>query len=254
MSQMIALITGASSGIGEAFAKKFAQQGYNLVITGRREDLLHDISDKLQKRYNIIVETLKVELADEEDLEFLSEKIKHMDNLSVLVNNAGFGSRFNFINEEFKSQEDMIKVHVLAPVKLIYAALPGMIHRGHGTIINVSSISGKTPLPVGATYSATKSFLSTFSESLYLENASTNIKIQTLCPGFTKTNFHGKLGLNGASLSNKGFIRWMTPERVVEVSLKNLKKGKIICVPGFWNKVIWFLADIIPRNIYYKII
>lgn len=251
---MIALITGASSGIGEAYATKFAELGYDLILTGRREDLLKVLSDKLRKKYNISVETLIVELSNDDELDRLANKIKQIENLQVLINNAGFGSRSHFLEEEYRGQENMIKVHVLAPMKLIYAAMPGMIKRDSGILINVSSISGKTPSPNGAIYNATKSFLQIFSESLYLENINSNITIQTLCPGFTRTDFHGKIGLNDSAFINKGIVRWMSPEQVVEISLKNLKKGKVICVPGFWNKVLWVLADFIPRNIYYKIV
>ncbi|HEX3008763.1 MAG TPA: SDR family oxidoreductase [Bacteroidales bacterium] len=250
---MLAFITGATSGIGEAYATKLAQQGYDLIITGRRMHMLNRIASRLINDYHINVETIKAELSADNELDNLVERIEQIDAIDILVNNAGFGSPYNFLEKNFTGQEKMIIVHIVAPLKLIYAALPRMIKRGHGVIINVSSVSGKTPLPTGATYGATKSFMQIFSESLYLENIDSNILIQTLCPGFTKTNFHDRIGGQN-QYKNKGFIRWMTPEDVVEISLKNLKKGKVICVPGFWNNVLWILADIVPRNIYYKII
>lgn len=251
---MKALITGASRGIGEAYAYRFAQLGYNLILTGRAEDLLHDIAIRISQQYKVEVETLTVELSNDQDLESLTFKIRECTDLHVLVNNAGFGSGTYFGQEAFEDVDRMIKVHVRAPLKLIHAALPGMTVRGGGIIINVSSLGGKTPFPKSSVYSATKSFIQIFSETLYLETRNSNIVVQTLCPGFTKTHFHDRLGANSAHVEKNGFIRWMTPEEVVEISLNSLSKDKVVCVPGFWNKVLWVTAGILPRWIYYKLV
>lgn len=251
---MKALITGASSGIGEAYAEKLAEQGYDLILTGRREEKLNVISYRLRKKYNINIELYIVELSNDREVELLADKIRKTSNLRVLINNAGFGSTSPFLNGSLKGPEKMVKVHILAPLKLIYAALPGMQKIDNSILINVSSLSSRTPLPTGAIYSATKSFIRIFSEALYLENINSNMMIQTLCPGFTRTDFHEKLGLNNSFLKNRGIVRWMTPEQVVEISLKSLKKGKVICVPGFWNKILWYMTDLIPRHLYYKLV
>ncbi len=251
---MKALITGASRGIGEAYAYRFAQLGYNLILTGRSEDLLHDIAMRITQQYQVEVEILTVELANDGELENLTLKIRECDDLHVLVNNAGFGSGNYFEEEDFDYVDKMIKVHVRAPLKLIHAALPGMTAKGGGIIINVSSLGGKTPFPKSSVYSATKSFIQIFSETLHLETRNSNIVVQTLCPGFTKTHFHSRLGANSARIEKNGFIRWMTPEEVVEISLNSLSKDKVVCVPGFWNKVLWVTAGMLPRWIYYKLI
>lgn len=251
---MKALITGASSGIGEAYANKLAQQGYDLILTGRREKHLYKVSSAIRKKYPVNIEILLLELANETDLEILTDKINCTPDLHVLINNAGFGSGTRFLEKGYSDAEKMVKVHIMAPLKLIHAALPKMKERGNGIIINVSSVSGNTPLLRGAVYSASKSFLRIFSEALYLENIHSNIIIQTLCPGFTRTDFHKKIGLNNDSLKNKGILRWMTPEEVVDISFRNLRKGKVVCVPGFWNKVLWLLADILPKQLYYSLI
>lgn len=250
---MKALITGASCGIGEAFAEKFAQMGYDLIITGRKKDMLQSISRRIQERYNVSVETIIIELSIDEEVNDLTARIR-TENLDILVNNAGFGSRSSFLEEDYLNQELMIKVHVLVPMKLIHAVLPGMIRRNTGIVINVSSLAGNIPLPTGSVYSASKSFLRILSESLYLENMHSNIIFQALCPGFTRTGFHERIGYHDAALRNKGIIRWMRPEKVVEISLKNLRKGKVLCIPGFWNKVLWWLADFIPRKLYYRMV
>lgn len=251
---MKVLITGASSGIGEAYAERFARMGYDLILTGRRERLLEAISGRIQEKYHIEVETLTIELTNDAEVDNLAERIRETGDLDVLVNNAGFGSRLNFVDDDYRNQESMIKVHVLVPLKLMHAVLPGMIRRGGGIIINVSSLGIKTPIPTGSVYNATKSFLRMISESLYLENNRSHILFQALCPGFTRTDFHGRLGYINSALKNKGIIRWMSPEEVVEISLRNLKKDKVVCVPGFWNKVLWVMADLIPRKLYYRIV
>ncbi|NJK98504.1 MAG: SDR family NAD(P)-dependent oxidoreductase [Bacteroidales bacterium] len=251
---MKALITGASSGIGEAFATKFAQLGYDLILTGRRMELLNSIAVRLNDQYKIMVEVVRVDLESEHDLDQLVLKIKETNHLEVLVNNGGYGAPDQFLKGEYRNHEKMVKVHVLAPMKLIYAALPAMLQHNKGIIINVSSLSANTPLATGALYSATKSFLRMFTESLYLENENSEILFQVLCPGFTKTDFHNKLGWDKSFEKSRGIIRWSTPEKVVETSLQSLKKGKVLCIPGFWNKVIWQMADIMPKTLYYKII
>ena len=251
---MKALITGASRGIGEAYAYRFAQLGYDLILTGRAEDLLQEVAFRISQQYPVEVETLTIELADDNDLERLTLKIREYEDLHVLVNNAGFGSGTYFREEDFDDVDRMIKVHVRAPLKLIHAALPGMTAKNGGIIINVSSLGGKTPFPKSSVYSATKSFIRIFSETLHLETRNSNIFVQTLCPGFTKTHFHSRLGKNGTHMEKNGFIRWMTPEQVVEISLNSLSKDKVICVPGFWNKLLWVTAGILPRRIYYRLV
>lgn len=251
---MKALITGASSGIGEAFAKKFAQLGYDLILTGRNHDSLEKLSLQIRGQYPVNVETVLAELASDADVEMLKEKILGTDDLHVLVNNAGFGSYNCFVEEDFAGMDKMIKVHVRAPLRLMHAALPQMIERGGGILINVSSLGGKTPFPKNSVYSATKSFLQVFSESLYLETYRSNILIQTLCPGFTQTRFHERQGIKAAGFKSSGLMSWMTPDEVVEISLKNLRKGKILCVPGFWNKALWVVAGLLPRSLYYSMV
>lgn len=250
---MYALITGASSGIGKAFAKKFAQMGYDLIITGRRLDLLNHLSETISNQYNVQVKACKIELSDHNQLENFIHFINDFD-IEVLVNNAGFGFKSRFLDEDLSIQVKMVGVHVLTPMRLIHAVLPGMLRRNKGIIINVSSISANTPLSAGVVYAATKSFLKHFTESLYLENIKSNVVFQSLCPGFTISDFHKRVNGESNNYKNKGIVRWMTSDEVVEISLRKLKKGKVICIPGFWNRVLWTLADLFPRTLYYKIV
>lgn len=248
----IALVTGATSGIGEAFARRFAKDGYNLIITGRRKDKINNLASELSNKFGINVKVFTTELSDMNEVDLLIENIKNI-NISILVNNAGFATKDVFINEDLSIQEQMVNVHVMCPMKLIHSILPKMIEQGNGTIINVSSLSAFLIIPKNATYSGTKAFLKAFSESLYLELTNTGVKLQVLCPGFVKTDFHEKMGISKSKQKNKGIIRWMSPETVVTISLNKLKHDKLICKPGFFENLGMNILTLLPKTIYYKI-
>lgn len=246
MQHKIVFITGATSGIGATFAKKFASQGYNLIITGRREEKIKSLAHELIAKHNINVEVIIAELANDDDLELLVKKIKTTNNLEILINNAGFAKRAHFCEENFTTWENMLKVHALATMKLTHAALPGMIANQKGSIINVSSTMAYGPFPflppMHTIYTSTKAFINSFTETINLELKGTNIRVQALCPGLTITDFHERMGLNPKEIYQaKGIFKPMSAEKVVEISLKYLAKNKIICVPGFSNKLIKFL-------------
>ncbi len=253
-NEKVTFITGATSGIGAAFARRFAREGYDLIITGRREKIIRNLAGEISKKYGVKVDVIISELSNDEDVNLLVEKIKQEENIEVLINNAGFGIGKPFYEDAIENQENMAKVHILSTLKLTYAAIPNMIKKKRGIIINVSSISSFFPLPDAAIYSGTKAFLNNFSESIYLELKNKGIYVQSLCPGFTRTDFHNRMGLNKGELRNRGIIRWMSADRVVEYSIECLKKGKIICIPGFWNKVLVLISKILPRFLYYKIV
>jgi short-subunit dehydrogenase len=203
-----ALITGATSGIGRAFAYRLADLGYNLVITGRRESIIHSIATKISTDYEVSVEVLIVELSNQSDLNRLVEKVKNIDNLDVLVNNAGFATRGSFSENDLQIHKKMIDVHVHALVELTHAVIPNMQHRKQGTIINVSSMGAFLVGPHNTVYCGTKAFIRNFTESLYLELRNTGIRIQLLCPGFVYSDFHSKMGFNLNKLQrNRGLIR-----------------------------------------------
>jgi short-subunit dehydrogenase len=241
-----ALITGATSGIGAAFAKAFASQGYDLVLTGRRKEKITAFANELKEQYKIRVEVVIAELSNNDEIDKLAAKIKNIKNLAVLVNNAGFGKRGYFYKERLDVYEKMLDVHAMAVMKLTHAALPIMIKNKSGSIINVSTIATFMPLRNHAVYGASKAFVSLFSESIALELKGTGVKLQALCPGLTKTDFHTSMGLDGEVEYKK---RWwqmpMTPEKVVQKSLKCLRRNKVLCVPGFINKVIKFMCALL---------
>lgn len=240
-----ALITGATSGIGKAFAERLASEGYNLILTGRRQEVLEALADDLAKAHGVTVEPVIAELSDERDTEMLVQKVSNLDNLSLLINNAGFGTTGLFHEESAKTQAAMVKCHVLAPVLLMHAALPGMIRAGEGAVINVSSVRAFGPGIRTAVYASAKAFLNSLSQSTSLELAGTGVKVQVLCPGYTMTDFHSRLGLT-TSGKNRGLVRWMTAEEVVDASLRCLAKNKVVCLPNLWNKILARLLKFSP--------
>lgn len=240
-----ALITGATSGIGAAFAKAFAAQKYDLIITGRRKEKIQAVAEELKAKYSVDVEVIIAELANAKDLEALAAKIKTIKNLEILVNNAGFASRGYFYEVDFTSHETMLKVHTLATIKLTHAVLPTMVKNKRGAIINVSSIAAFYPYPQNAMYAATKAFLNRFTEAIKVELKGTGVRVQALCPGQTITDFHVRMGEgHEQAYKSRGLFKAMLPEKIVAVSLKCLRKNKVICVPGFNNKIIRILCFI----------
>jgi hypothetical protein len=248
-----ALVTGATSGIGAAFAKRLAREGYDLIITGRREERIRALAERISSSCAVRVEVVIAELSHLPEVEKLAERIRSTGNLEVLVNNAGFGSRLEFHREPPGAQADMVRVHVLAPLLLTHAAIPGMITRGSGVIINVSSVSGYLVFPRSTVYGATKSFLTFFSEGLAMELREKGVKVQALCPGFTISDFHDRLGWDEKKKSSRRAVRWKTAEEVVDYSLVCLEKNRIVCIPGFWNKLAVRVARYLPRSLYYDL-
>ena len=249
-----AVITGATSGIGAAYAKRLAADGYDLIITGRRQEIIKKLVDDLTDKHGIKVKVLIVELSDDHDIQKVIDAINSTDDVEVLINNAGFDpDEEHFMGIELRDAERMIKVHQIVPVRLAYAVVPKMEKRRKGTIINVSSGGAFLPSPNIIIYGATKAFLKMFSESLYMDLRGKGIKVQVLCPGFTRTDFHRELSEERYKkiLSN---FHWMTADEVVDYSLKCLKKNKRpICIPGIRNRLYTALIPVIPKALYYRI-
>jgi uncharacterized protein len=254
MGKSVAFISGATSGLGAAFARHFAQQGYDLIITGHPDDKISLDVAELKRKNNVNVEIILADLAYENDVERIEEIIRKNKDIDVLINNAGFFFGKPFWKNDIRSLESMVKVHIIAPVRLILAALPNMTMNRKGTIINLSSLVSFMPVPQDAMYSATKLFNNSFTESLYISVKDKGIKVQLLCPGFVRnTRFHERAGMNLSILKNWEILPWMEPETVVKISVRNLrKKNKVIVIPGFRNRAIKFIVSILPRPLYYR--
>ena len=231
------LITGASSGIGAAFGRSLASQGYDLVLVARREAQLRSLAGEAQRKFNVTTKVFPADLSDPAQVKRLETLVAAIGDLEILINNAGFGVPEKFTEIQAERSAEMIQVHVLAAVRLCRAALPGMISRGRGSIINVSSIAAFMAGPKNATYSATKAYLNVFSEGLQDELKGTGVRVQALCPGLTHTEFHDRPGYEDYKRKIPEFF-WMSAEDVVRESLDALKKGRVICVPGRKNRLV----------------
>jgi short-subunit dehydrogenase len=245
-----ALITGATSGIGAAYAQRLAADGFDLLITGRREAKINALADNLREKYQVEVEVFIIELSNAEEVDCFLSTIDSRE-IEILINNAGFGTTRFFHKESLDIQEKMVAAHILATMKLTHAILPGMINRASGIIINVSSLGAFLASPNTVTYSGTKAFLRAFSESLHLELMNTGVKVQVVCPGFTKTDMHTRLGIPEKHIINRGPVRWTTPEKVVAASMRCLSKNQVVCIPGFLTRLQVFLRYTFPASLYH---
>ena len=236
-----ALITGASSGLGEVFARQLAARGYNLVLTARRTERLNALAAELVFRHNIQVESLTADLGTESGIHQIESHIATMADLELLVNNAGFGIRDNFRDGSLQKHLNMIEVHVLASVRLTYHALPGMIAHKKGGIINVSSVAAFVPGHVS--YSATKAYLVAFSRALAAELTGTGVHVQALCPGFIHTEFHSTSENKGFKRASIPKILWLSADHVVSDSIQAILRGRpVVCIPGFQYQFISWIA------------
>jgi short-subunit dehydrogenase len=241
-----ALVTGASTGLGAVFATALARQQYDLTIVARSRERLEALAERLRQSHGIGIEVIVADLTQAAALRTVEEHVASAQALELLVNNAGFGTIGPFATLDADREEAEIRLNIMAPMRLTRAALPGMIARGRGAIINVSSLSAFVPGPYNATYGATKAFLNSFTEALHEELRGTGVRVQALCPGFTHTEFQQRAGIDVSTLPA---AVWMTPEAVVEASLAALQRGQVICVPGLRNHSLALLLGAAPRRL-----
>lgn len=231
----VALITGASSGIGQAFAERLAQEGHDLIIVARRGDRLQSFAEQWQPKHHVNVEVMVADLSQPDGLRAVERRISDVAPLQFLVNNAGFGGYMPFLELDPDKAEALIHLKVLAVTRLTRAALPGMVERGRGFIVNVSSrlaftgSMGSSQLPKRATYAGANAFINTFSQLLQSELEGTSVQVQVLCPGVVATEFHEQVGIDP---NRYPAAIVMKPEDVVQASLAGLKLGEVICVPA----------------------
>ncbi len=248
--ERVALITGASSGIGAAYARALARAGYVLILVARREARLQALAEELTQVYHVPVEVLVADLADPAGISNVEARIVQIGALAFLVNNAGFGVPGSFVQNEIASHEAMIRVYVNAAVRLTRAALPVMLAQRHGAIVNVASFVAFFPVTGSVTYSATKAYLRSFTEGLHQELDGTGVRVQALCPGFTRTEFQKTGKIDEQGIPN---FLWMPAESVVAQSLRDLDNGRVISVPGLGYRLLALLAGLIPRDLLYSV-
>jgi hypothetical protein len=225
-----ALVTGASSGIGQAFTERLARDGYDLIVVARRRERLDELAERLRPT-GAAIDILPADLTDPADLGAVEAHIRDREALAMLVNNAGFGNYGPFVEADPDVAEEQIDLHITALVRLTRAALPAMVARKAGVVINVSSMLAFAGTAVGfrpkcATYAASKAYVNMFSRILAEEVAESGVKVQALCPGVVRTEFHDALGGRPPALPV------MEPAELVRASLAGLALGEVICAPG----------------------
>jgi len=236
-------ITGASSGIGASYAKAFAEKGYDLVLLARRKDRLQALAKQLESGGSIDCEIISADLAEQEEIKKVTNHIRQIDNLDILINNAGFATIGYFADIPIEKSMRMFHTHMTATVQFTHAALQVMLKRKRGAIINVSSMGAFILTPGNVLYDATKSFIATFSENLWLEVRNKGIKVQALCPGFTRTEFHEVGDFKNFDKSVIPDSLWMMPDEVVRLSLKALENSRdVVFIPGWKKRLVkWII-------------
>jgi short-subunit dehydrogenase len=243
---MLAVVTGASAGIGVAFAKHLTTRGYDLLIAARREERLTSLAQELSS-IGRKIHTLAVDLAKIEDCTKLFEAAKKIGPVDLLVNNAGVGFHGALAEQDPARVLQMLQLNIDALSYLTALFLPEMVLRKSGAIIQVCSTGAFQPIPYMAAYAASKAFVLSFTEALSVELKGTGVSVQTLCPGATSTEFNSTAGVSSDVAGRAP--SYMTPEAVVEASLKGLDAGKTLVIPGFLNRQGAFWASVAPRRL-----
>jgi len=241
-----ALVTGATAGIGESFTRLLASKGFNIALVARDEARLHERAANLGEKYGVQTYVLPADLATAQGCADVEEYLQEFD-IEVLINNAGFGINKAFTASDLKAEQDLLDVLVRTPMRLMHVALPKMVARNSGTIINVSSVAS---FIAGGTYSASKSYLTVLSESLHTEVRDTNVKISALSPGFTRTEFHQRGRMKMKGLPD---FMWLDSDQLVAASWSDAQSGKAVSIPGWQYKILIALISLAPRSAVRKI-
>jgi short-subunit dehydrogenase len=244
MTGRTALITGPTAGIGLCFARRLAAQGYDLVLVARNEERLRGVATDLEREYGVAVEVLPADLADRTSLAAVEARVADPDRpVDLLVNNAGFGLKHPFLDNDVEEEQAMLDVLVTAVLRLSHAALGPMVSRGSGAIINVSSVAGYLPR---GTYSAAKAYVTALSEWADLTYRGRGVRVMALLPGFTKTEFHERMDVSRESAPS---WLWLDADRLVRDALADLEKGRTVSVPSRRYKALAALARYTPSSV-----
>jgi short-subunit dehydrogenase len=231
-----ALVTGGSSGIGAIYADRLARRGYDLILVARSQDRLSQLATRLGKETARRVETVAADLNHSDDLRRVETVLRTNDRITLLINNAGFGSASPLLSSDVDKMEEMISINVRALMRLTYAAVPGLVARGGGTIINISSIAGVAPEILNGVYGGTKAFVLAFSQSLHKELAEKNIRVQAVLPGATATEFWD---VAGTPVSHLPSAIVMKADAMVDAALAGLDQGELVTIPALPEIADW---------------
>ncbi len=239
-----ALITGPTAGIGRGFAEEFARRGFDVVLVSRDEERLNDVAQSLAATYGVSCEVLPADLALRADVNRVAARLSDASRpIEVLVNNAGFGLNASFLDDDVEDEQRLLDVLVVAVMRLTHAVVPGMVDRGHGMVINVSSVAGWI---TGGTYSAAKSWVTVFTESLAVELAGSGVRATAVCPGFVHTEFHARAGVDMASMPE---WMWLDVPSVVSQAIRDLALERPVSVAGPQYRALTTLLRHGPRSL-----
>jgi len=244
------LITGGSSGIGEAFAVKLASGGHNILLIARSADKLKSVCDRLMGTFNIDAQFIAADLTRKgSDLVIYEETVKRGIEVEWLINNAGIGSGGDFIEDELPGITEMMYLNMTAMVSLTHRFLPQMRERRSGKIINTGSMAGFGPIPYMCVYAASKNFVAAFTEALAEENDRFGVQVVLLCPGATETNFFDAAGIGPERKTSFAPKHLETPEQVVTAAMSGIKKEEKVIISGFRNRIMRRLMYLIPNSL-----
>jgi short-subunit dehydrogenase len=247
MDRRLALVTGASAGIGAAFARILASHGYDLALTARRAERLDALADEIGLRYGVDTLTIPADLSEPEAPgQILDHLTAHGRTVDALVNNAGYGLPGAYADTRWSDQADFLQVMVHAPCELAHRTIPGMVQRRFGRIVNMASLAGLVPGAAGHTlYAASKAFLVRFSQSLHLEVAAEGVHVTALCPGFTWSEFHDVNGTRPLVSTTPQWL-WLGADEVAAAGYEAVEANRAVCVPGAPSKAIAAVARLLP--------
>jgi uncharacterized protein len=245
MARAVVAITGASSGIGEVFARKLAPE-HDLILIARRRDRMEALASEFEQIFGCRSLVVEADLSSEEGLETAAKAVANEPKLVLLINNAGFGTKGRFWEKPYSQEDAMYQVHVRATLRLTHAALQGMIARDRGGIINVASVAAFVRNVGAVSYGATKSWMTVFTEGLYLElnSVGSNVVVQALCPGFTYSEFHDVMGVDRFRMAPPSF--WLQTEDVVDAALAGLARRQLFVIPGWRYRILTGFLSALP--------
>jgi short-subunit dehydrogenase len=242
-----ALVTGATAGIGRAFASALSGRGHDLVLVARDSARLDTLAKELRTRDQVAVEALRADLLNDVGVAAVEARLGDADApVDILVNNAGMGTYGNFVDLDAAREVAEIQLNVLALVRLTHAALRAMTARGSGAVLNVSSLAGFQPVPSSATYGATKAFVTSFTHAVRQETRRSGVHVMLVCPGFTHTEFHERAGLGPSDVPE---LFWQSADDVVDVALRDLDRRRSVSIPGGLNRALSALSSAAPAGL-----
>lgn len=242
-----ALITGATSGLGAGFARHLVAEGYDLVLVARNRERLAETAAELTERHGVTTTPLAADLATDEGCAAVEERLRDERHpVDLLINNAGFSLNTPFVRSTLDGERRLLRVNVEAVMRLTLAALPGMVHRGRGDVINVSSVAGFFAAMPGSTYPATKAWVTNFSQSIALSVRHKGVRVMALCPGYVRTEFHERAGIDMSRIPS---WLWLDVDTVVREGLEDLRRGVVVSVPSWRYRFVVALGRFAPLKL-----